>query len=244
MSCTYRDRNETILAYVRQELNSETQEAFEEHYFICAECASEILFYEKTILAMHGQGGIVFAHPKQHRLEFIASMQYQFNRWIRNLALAWSEGGAIKAFVGYALLVVFLSSTSLGLLKIIGGSGTNLHEMDAVVAPTPMKTTLPAATSTHFDWPQDLKLTENPTLQAALDEIQPIYQNDKNYKSAGEALSRFLNTDLKIHDELKLFLSVCWFKQGRKEEAMTLLASINSPLSSSGQAFLQQLRKK
>jgi len=249
MSCTFRDRSETILAYVRQELNSEAQEAFEEHYFVCEECASDVLFYEKTLLAMQGQGGIVFARPPKRRHEFLASIQHLVNRWNGKFALVWGEGGAVRALAGYALLIVFLGSSSFWLLKAARTSSeANRHEVDAVVVPSLVTAPHDAPPATHLDWPQNLQLTENPALQARLEAIQRTYQIDKDYQTAGEALARVISATVEISDDLKIFLAVCLINQNRSAEATGLLKTITSNSSSSyrtqAENLLQQLQKK
>lgn len=238
MSCTYHDRNETMLAYIRQELTPEAQEAFEEHYFICEECASDVLFYEKTTLTMRGQGGIVFARPKRGH-ELIASIEYAFNRWRRNFALIWEEGSTAKALAGYALLIIFLSTSSLLLLQYLPHTSTrNFGEMDSGFTPTRNKTQNVA----HLDWPAHLKLTTNSELQIELAAIQSIYQEQRNYAAASVALERIVSSKVEVNAELKVFLAACWAQQNRKAEAKTLLESISAPLPPSAQKLLQNLR--
>jgi hypothetical protein len=248
MSCTFRDRNETILAYVRQELNFTAQEAFEEHYFICAECASDVLFYEKTLLAMQGQGGIVFARPKQRRREFWASLQHLLNRWSGKLDLVWEEGGALRAFAGYALLIIFLGSSSFWLLKNAGSFGPNRQETDAAIAPALVPAPSPAGLTTHLDWPEELKLSEEATVQARLESIRRTYQIDKDYEAAGQALSEVINATAKINDDVKIFLAVCLINQKRRPEAAGILQTLTSSSSSSyrpqAENLLRQLQKE
>lgn len=238
MSCTYHDRNATMLAYVRQELTPEAQEAFEEHYFVCEECASEVLFYEKTTLAMRGLGGIVFARPK-HSFEFLASAQYLLNRWRRNFALIWEEGGTVKALAGYVLLIVFLSSGSLFLLKYMTPTSVkHILESDSSMAPTRTVT----QSITHLDWPPNLKLTDNPELQIELNAIQPLYQTQRDYPAVTTALERLINSNSDASQDLKIFLAVALAKQNRKAEASALLETLAIPLPPTAQTLWQELR--
>ncbi len=238
MSCTYHDRNETMLAYVRQELTPEAQEAFEEHYFVCEDCASEVLFYEKTTLAMRGLGGIVFARPKRSH-EFLASAQYLFNRWRRNFALVWEEGGTVKALAGYVLLIVFLSSGSLFLLKYMTPTSVkHMLESDSSLAPAHTVT----QSITHLDWPPNLPTTDDPELQIELNAIQQLYQTQRNYPAVAAALERVINSTPDINQDLKIFLAVAWAKQNRKAEAKALLETLPSPLSPAAQKLWQALR--
>ena len=250
MSCTYRDRTETLLAYVRQELNPEAQEAFETHYFACAECAEEVLFYEKTTMTMQSHGGIVFARPKQHRLESITALQHLINRWSKRLGLVLGEGGAARVLAGYALLIVFLSASSFWLFKAAGSSSKeNTHEVVSAVAPPLIPAHPTSPLSFHLDWPHNLKLTDDPLLQTQLNTIQPIYQTQKDYKAASEALTNFLKTAPQAHEEgVKLYLAVCWMNQNLKSEASELLQAIEQNASSlyrsQAQLVLLQLKKE
>lgn len=247
MSCTYRDRNETILAYVRQELNAQTQEVFEEHYFACEECASDVLFYEKSLLVMQGQGGIVFARPKQRRVELLTTVQLFLNRLAGKLALQWGEGGAVRAFAGYALLIVFLSASSFGLYHASGFSSSH-REVDAGVAPLGVTTPLNAPEIDHIAWKQDLILTQDPALQARLEAIRRAYENEKNYAAAGEGLAELLNANAPLDARARLFVAVCLIKQNRKEEATGQLETLSldpaAPGHAQAQTLLQQIQKK
>ncbi len=245
MSCTYRDRTETILAYVRQELNIEAQEAFESHYFICEECASEVLFYEKTVLAMRGQGGIIFARPKQQRLESIARIRHFVYRWSKNLSLVLGEGGAVRVLAGYALLIIFLGVSSFFLIKATGSpSQVATGDLSAVApaATTPLGISSPQTPAPiHINWPQNLKLTNNTGLQARLDSIQTIYEVQKDYKAAGNALASLEKTLAKHEEQIKIFLAVCLINQSRTQEAATLLNPLARDASSQYAKLAQDL---
>jgi len=238
MSCTYRDRTETILAYVRQELNIEAQEAFESHYFICAECASDVLFYEKTVLAMQGQGGIIFARPKQQRLESIARIRHFIYRWSKSLSLVLGEGGTVRVLAGYALLIIFLGVSSFFLIKVAGSPSqvaTRNSDPVAPAATTPLvlSSSSPNVPSPiHVEWPQNSKLTNNSILQKRLDSIQTIYQVQRDYQAAGEALESLEKTLSKREEQVKIFLAVCLINQGRTQEAITLLNPLARDASS------------
>ncbi len=239
MSCNYSGRDETVLAYVRQELNPEAQEAFEAHYFVCEECATEVLFYEKTVLTMQGQGGIVFTRSKQSRFEWLVTMQHFINRWSESLAGALGSGGSIRAVAGYAVLVVFLSAGSFWLIKATNPSPRSSAEK----LPSAFATLAPETTHNpslqkksrnkiHLDWPRDLKMTNDLALQARLDAIQPIYQVQRDYEAAGDSLA-FLADDFS-GESSKLFLAVCLSNQEEHEsEAIALLETLkNSRISS------------
>lgn len=247
MSCTNRDRNETILAYVRQELNAQAQEVFEEHYFMCEECASDVLFYEKSILAMQGQGGIVFARPKQRRLEWLTRLQLFINRWTGKLELLWGEGGTVRVLAGYALLIVFLSGSTYWLFHVSGLNFSN-REMDAVVAPGLTPSPRDEQKSEHIEWRQGLLLSEDSALQARLDTIRRAYEDEKNYAVAGEGLAQLLNTDASIDARARLFFAVCLMKQNRIVEAKGQLEMLSldpaAPYHAQVQTLLQQLQQK
>lgn len=226
MPCTYRNRAETVLAYVRQELNPQAQEAFEAHYFVCEECASEVLFYEKAVLTMQGQGGIVFARAKQKRMEAFSRIYHVLSRASTNWG--FGEGGAVRALAGYAILIIFLSASSLGLLKLMDDSSTTaLQPPPDMVAASPLGISSSGVNTpvTHVDWPQNLQLTADAAWLPRLESIRELYQSQKNYSAAENALAQLPDT-LAGTDAVQLFLAVCKIQQNKKAEAELHLAAI------------------
>lgn len=110
MSCTYHDRPEVFLAYVRQELPEQAQEDFEAHFLGCEECSREVFLMEKATLAMGHHGALIFARTPQALFPLSLSETMQKARyWFGNVAVAWFQEH-LPAVAGYVLLAVALGA--------------------------------------------------------------------------------------------------------------------------------------
>ncbi len=220
MSCSYRNRIDTVVAYVREELPPEEQEAFETHYFDCEECAREVLLMEKTTLAMQHHGHYLFAPAYNHQVGFLT-------RWTDRLALGGEKLslhlGWTRVVINFAAMFTFAVAGYWLFQKIEG----LLHsgEADSYIRTEGFFTRAGFDRNiTKFAWPADFSPGSDPALRDRLHALRESYRNQE-YLAVAQQLEKL--SEEYPHDlQTGLLRGVCLFKAGKLEEAMQQLSAV------------------
>ena len=221
MSCSYPNRLDTVVAYVREELPPEAQDAFESHYFDCADCAREVFLVEKTTLAMKRHGHYIFAPAYAHQASFLT-------RCADRLALNWEKlslhMGRTRLLLNYAVLIV-LASAGVWLFQKMDGllqgpdKGGQLVNLEGFFSGPGVD-----KNAAKFSWPDDFSAVGEPALRAELQALREAYEHQE-YLAVASSLAS-LAEKYPYEMEIGVLRGISLFKAGRLEEAVTQLSAI------------------
>jgi len=221
MSCEYHSRLDHIARYVREELNEDEQEKFEEHYLGCDACLQSLKFVQKTAVTMQHYGASIFApQPIRH---FVLSDNWvgAIKTWWDDLPISAQWKSAAPAFAMYLLLIGALSLGYHFSSKIKGHSLP--HESDA---------TLSGGTNTgfslqHLPWTIAKESAGDTALFNRLTAIQANYQKQQ-YALAADRLVEVVR-DFPGSNDARLFLGINQLHNDQTPEAS---ANLNEVLKS------------
>jgi tetratricopeptide (TPR) repeat protein len=239
MSCQYEDRLGFIASYVRGNLPEHEQEAFEAHYLGCDECFRALRFVEKTSLAMHRFGDSVFVPAP-------AAARLAWSGWPQKLKTWWDEiyisdqwKRAVPALAAYVLLVAAMSA---GYYWITASPPSHMDRESAFLPHSPSGQTASLVQLQHLDWSMaGVSSDDDPTLLARLAEIEPVYQDQQNYRLAAARLAEIAK-NFPETIEIHLYLGISQLRMNRTTEGITSLrkALELAPSHSAAQWYLAQ----
>ncbi len=187
MKCPYRNQFDKIVAYVREELPPEEQEAFEAHFLGCDECAHNVLWVQKTALLMERHGQYIFAPAYAPDAGILARYADRFAHGFERLS--WSLGKWRPAF-NYAALILIVTTV----VWLFHEAEKTLHEsgddanFKAFLAGKGGSAPIPPA----FDWPDDFPAISDARLRQRLNTLYPLYRKAQ-FAAVADSLELFAN---------------------------------------------------
>jgi tetratricopeptide (TPR) repeat protein len=241
MTCPYRNKFDKVVAYVRDELPPEEQEAFEAHFLGCDECSRAVMWVERTTLVMERHGQFLFAPAAAPAANFLARYAGRVAHGVEKLS--WHLGKWRPA-LGYAVVLVIFSAGFWLFYKLDHAlQPEHKQDTESSVVGTPPAVHEPVT----FTWPDDYSSLHDPVLQRKLGALRSLYR-EKNFAAVADSLALFAGR-YPHEPQIRLLRGISLFQDGQLDGAIQelspLAAGEDAPAAALwflAQAYVQQQR--